>query len=321
VNHYYHADGLGSTRLLTDESGNPTDTYDYDAFGNLLDQTGSTPNVYLFAGEQSDDALGLYYLRARYMDPRLGRFISSDPFPGSVYNPASLHKYTYAHNNPVNFTDPSGQFTLFSTSISLSCQSILAKDIIFLAWGATKVKELKGKLDEYLSIILGLPLNKKATREQLIMVFKPEIKTSPSIGFSPDGGVSFGSSTDISLVSGLGEGAVAKAYEINTELIGDNLGKTMAFIYRYPVGCWMAELPEVDGIPGKYISPGFNKFVQGAYSLMLVNKVASGKIGPAMKIIGIWLNYIDYIALMENTVMDVATGVLPESRGVSGGSH
>lgn len=42
-----------------------TDTYDYDTFGNLINQTGSTPNNYLFAGEQYDPALGLYYNRAR----------------------------------------------------------------------------------------------------------------------------------------------------------------------------------------------------------------------------------------------------------------
>jgi hypothetical protein len=45
-----------------------TDTYDYDAFGNLIHSTGTTPNNYLFAGEQFDPDLNLYYNRARYLN-------------------------------------------------------------------------------------------------------------------------------------------------------------------------------------------------------------------------------------------------------------
>ena len=55
-------DGLGSTRQLADAAGAATDAYDYDAFGVLLASSGSTPNVYLFAGEQLDPNVGFYYL-------------------------------------------------------------------------------------------------------------------------------------------------------------------------------------------------------------------------------------------------------------------
>jgi RHS repeat-associated protein len=71
---FYGYDGHGSVRFLTDSTGAITDTYDYDAFGNLISSTGSTPNNYLFAGEQFDPALGIYYNRARYYDQRQGRF-------------------------------------------------------------------------------------------------------------------------------------------------------------------------------------------------------------------------------------------------------
>src|SRR4030095_3276262 len=54
VRSYYHVDGLGSTRALTDASGVVTDRYAYDAFGRTIGQVGSTGNVYLFAGEQRD---------------------------------------------------------------------------------------------------------------------------------------------------------------------------------------------------------------------------------------------------------------------------
>jgi RHS repeat-associated protein len=51
----------------------------YDAFGNKINSTGSTPNVYLYRGEQYHSDLGLYYLRARYYNPATGRFLSRDP--------------------------------------------------------------------------------------------------------------------------------------------------------------------------------------------------------------------------------------------------
>ncbi|MCU7905887.1 MAG: tandem-95 repeat protein, partial [Candidatus Thiodiazotropha sp. (ex Epidulcina cf. delphinae)] len=74
---FYHYDGLGSTRSLTDSLGNLTDTYDYEAFGEVLNRTGTTENGYLFAGEQFDSESGNYYLRNRYMNPENGgRFLT-----------------------------------------------------------------------------------------------------------------------------------------------------------------------------------------------------------------------------------------------------
>ena len=86
-----------------------TDTYDYDAFGNKVNSTGSTPNNYLYRGEQFDSDLGLYYLCARYYNPITGRFMSRDPHQGSTFNPAGLHKYLYADGDPIDGQDPSGR--------------------------------------------------------------------------------------------------------------------------------------------------------------------------------------------------------------------
>jgi RHS repeat-associated protein len=85
-----------------------TDTYDYDAFGNVVNQTGSTPGNYLFAGEQYDPALGLYYNRARYLNTATGRFWSMDTYKGDKWRPTTLHRYSYSWNNPPNVVDPSG---------------------------------------------------------------------------------------------------------------------------------------------------------------------------------------------------------------------
>jgi RHS repeat-associated protein len=109
---FYHTDGLGSTRVITDTVGLITDRYTYDAFGVLLNQNGTFGNSFGFAGEQRDAATGLDYLRARYYDPSLGRFISKDAYAGTMFDPYSQHDYQYAHANPVRYTDPTGYFSM-----------------------------------------------------------------------------------------------------------------------------------------------------------------------------------------------------------------
>ncbi|MBK1702980.1 FG-GAP-like repeat-containing protein [Halochromatium glycolicum] len=122
---HYHADGLGSVRALTDATGAVTDSYVYDGYGNEVATTGSTDNPYRFAGEPFDPNVGLYYLRARYYDAETGRFVSMDPAAGDPQSPMSLHRYLYANDNPVNFVDPTGRFTLISINISISIQSTI----------------------------------------------------------------------------------------------------------------------------------------------------------------------------------------------------
>ena len=108
---FYGYDGFGTVRQLTNSTGTITDTYDYDAFGNKINSTGTTPNSYLYRGEQFDSDLGLYYLRARYYNPLTGRFMSRDPESGNYRDPATLHKYVYAGSDPVNGEVPSGRST------------------------------------------------------------------------------------------------------------------------------------------------------------------------------------------------------------------
>jgi RHS repeat-associated protein len=109
---YYGFDGHGSVRFLMGTSGNITDTYTYDAFGNIISRwyggSGATPNNYLYSGQQFDPDLGLYYNRARYLNPNVGRFWTMDSYAGNNEDPLSLHKYLYTQDNPVNGIDPSG---------------------------------------------------------------------------------------------------------------------------------------------------------------------------------------------------------------------
>jgi len=106
---FYQADGLGSIISLTDASGAVTDTYAYDAFGNVI-ADGSTVNPYRYTGREWDAETGLYYYRARYYDPQTGRFINEDPI-GWVAGP---NGYAYVANNPLYFTDPEGLMAHFA---------------------------------------------------------------------------------------------------------------------------------------------------------------------------------------------------------------
>ncbi|NJP06975.1 MAG: RHS repeat-associated core domain-containing protein [Chloroflexaceae bacterium] len=85
-----------------------SDRWQYEAFGGLLHQTGSTANPHRFTGERWSSDLGLSYLRARWYHQGTGRFLTMDTYPGCNTDPLSLHKYIYAHNDPGNKIDPSG---------------------------------------------------------------------------------------------------------------------------------------------------------------------------------------------------------------------
>ncbi len=99
---------MASVCLLTDSNGFVGMSQSFDPFGSLLNQSGTASSSYGFAGEWAD-ATGLQYLRARYYSPSQGRFMSKDPFSGLLGSPGSLHAYAYALNNPILFTDPSGE--------------------------------------------------------------------------------------------------------------------------------------------------------------------------------------------------------------------
>jgi RHS repeat-associated protein len=105
---YYHYDGLGSVRSLSDSLENIKAIYLYDAFGQMRKEMGHVDNDFRFTGEQMDDETGLIYLRARYYDPSIGRFINKDPFTGFISDTQSLNRYSYVKNNPVRFVDPGG---------------------------------------------------------------------------------------------------------------------------------------------------------------------------------------------------------------------
>ncbi len=116
---YYMYNGHADVTALIDAStGVVRGSYYYDAFGNILEQkyytasgvetTEKINNSITYAGYQYDEETGLYYLNARMYDPKVARFLQEDTYRGSAGDPLSLNLYTYCHNEPIMYWDPTG---------------------------------------------------------------------------------------------------------------------------------------------------------------------------------------------------------------------
>ena len=102
--YYYHYDGLGSVVALSDAAGDTVQLYEYSVYGQVAASDPNHPNPFLFTGRRFDTDTGLYYYRARYYNPYIGRFLQTDP----VGYGDGMNMYRYCANNPAKLTDPSG---------------------------------------------------------------------------------------------------------------------------------------------------------------------------------------------------------------------
>jgi RHS repeat-associated protein len=134
---YYEVDGLGSVTSLTSGAGAIANTYTYDSFGTA--STGSTTNRFQYTAREFDSESGLYYYRARYYDPAVGRFLSEDP----ATKVASKNRYSYVSGRPIDYIDPLG---LFSLNISEIKTAVTAPWWDFTNWGFGRT-DFSEKLD------------------------------------------------------------------------------------------------------------------------------------------------------------------------------
>ncbi|WP_461612180.1 RHS repeat-associated core domain-containing protein [Clostridium sp. Marseille-QA1073] len=105
---YYMYNGHSDVTKLLNSNGDILASYYYDAFGNILEETGSIDNPYRYSGYEYDSETGKYYLKARMYDPVTARFMQEDTYRGKDEDPLSLNLYTYCHNNPIEYYDPTG---------------------------------------------------------------------------------------------------------------------------------------------------------------------------------------------------------------------
>ncbi|WP_052755978.1 RHS repeat-associated core domain-containing protein [Paenibacillus durus] len=123
----YHYDRRGSTVALTDETGQTTDTYTYGNYGERLDHQGTLEQPFQYNGRDGvmTDANGLYYMRARYYNPDIKRFVNRDVVTGTISGAQTLNRYAYVNGNPISYVDPFG--------LSRDGDSIWLKGASFLA--------------------------------------------------------------------------------------------------------------------------------------------------------------------------------------------
>ncbi|CAG7648207.1 hypothetical protein PAESOLCIP111_05552 [Paenibacillus solanacearum] len=107
---YYVHNGHGDVVGLTDGSGSILNQYTYDIWGNPLVAQEQIKQPFRYSGELWDSSTNLQYLRARWYDPSVGRFINQDTYEGDITNPLTLNLYTYVHNNPLRYSDPNGHW-------------------------------------------------------------------------------------------------------------------------------------------------------------------------------------------------------------------
>ncbi len=107
-NGWYLFNGHGDVVQLADNTGTVTKTYSYDAFGNEKNISASDTNPFRYSGEYYDKESETVYLRARYYEPEIGRFLTEDSYTGKPTDPLSLNLYTYCENDPVNYIDITG---------------------------------------------------------------------------------------------------------------------------------------------------------------------------------------------------------------------
>ncbi len=131
----YHFDSRGSTVALTNASGTITDLYAYGPYGAILARQGSTPNPFTYNARDGvrDDGNGLYYMRARYYAPSLGRFIQKDQiFEGVLQDTQSLNRHAFVQGNPILRVDPTGRLFgwdnviagLVGAALNAACEAI-----------------------------------------------------------------------------------------------------------------------------------------------------------------------------------------------------
>ena len=121
-------DHLGSTSLVTDSSGAVVSEVRYSAFGEMRYLNGETVTDLLYTGQKLDSYINLYWYGSRWYDSALGRFTQADSIIADSVNALSYDRYAYVENNPIIYSDPTGEFPIFALLVLAITAVIITAD-------------------------------------------------------------------------------------------------------------------------------------------------------------------------------------------------
>ena len=248
---YYHPDHLGSSSYITNLDGEVVQHIEYVPFGEVfIEERNSIWNTpYLFNAKEFDEETGLYYYGARYYDPRLSLWISTDPLQEKYPH---INSYCYTANNPILFVDPDGKAIIKGAVAAFK----YAKRVwnVYKKTGKLTPSNLKkAGLDEFLDIagdiqtvfdgdashldklsaiadlVIGTDFNKKGQKQVLKLVDNAKSKIKPNDGDAkPHGGLKHNEKID-NLIEKLKSGNKAqnirknqKQVDIDGNVVGNN---------------------------------------------------------------------------------------------------
>ena len=128
---YYHADAEGSIRLVSDANGQVANRYEYDSYGKRLSVVEAVAQPFTWKGREWIDTAQMYYNRARFYDPQLGRFVSEDPLG---YDSGDTNLYSFGWSNPKNWNDPRGT----SPAVEYACMAVMSTSV-GIAFGSVAI--------------------------------------------------------------------------------------------------------------------------------------------------------------------------------------
>ena len=114
---YFLTDHLGSDSVQTNQTGTSVESTQYDPWGEVL--AGGTKNKFQYTGQEKDSETGLNYYNARYYDPHTRHFTQADGLVQDIYDPQLLNRYAYVRNNPIKYSDPSGNFVFLAVPLTM----------------------------------------------------------------------------------------------------------------------------------------------------------------------------------------------------------
>lgn len=270
---YYHGDHLGSTSVVTNDTGGLSEKVSYLPYGAVNEHTGSG-STYLFTDQEFDAESELYYYDARYYDPELARFTQADTVIQDVYNPQNLNEYAYVLNNPVKYIDPSGhgfdllynhvvdsvkRATIGATTVAISG---LSGNVYFAAYNTVRTVTDIGA--DAILIPAALAINENdaekvrgfhQTRDISHMIFNPMFLASAGVG------IGYNTLVELGLINDpVFKEASFKDIIVASAILGEGFDITLEESFKTIFGCgdWMEAHEKGQAAKMKWIENFYN---------------------------------------------------------------